>query len=696
MAKFQIFTKLTIITLLFAVALSKKQAQKRVSVANNQNNPGLTGEQTDCVDAANVAGLVLKNVQKLNISLPEEYTIDVCQQAIKLGEYAKYHLALTIGGEKCEFTLHSKFGNFEKRKPTTETLEAFTHDATDCNDRIARRKLREVVEKIEQHNLQKNNIESLQNPAVNDKLMAGLTGDAVMCSDFDKVGELFMKNAKRLNLNALKYYNVVDCVQQFKIGQYAKYQLTVQVGETECDFFMHSLATNFNQRKPIKANEESFKREFKECAAKISKANEGKWANAIRDKVDNKVVDMMIEAEIEKVVPSLNQDELDNQQKQNLVDIVAEEIADRVQVVANEKQLKLAGFTGEVTDCVNQESVAQLFEDNARKLKNALTQGYSVVECKQAIKLGSSYNYALLLDYDGQQCELYLESKQLVFNKRMPTKATQQQFIDLVNACNDLVATSEFDPYADEESSLNSSIDNSSITDLIQFMGKEIEIAEQLENLYNQINGEVAEYDMNKRFNYLFFDNTPINLDLMEVLERNYEQRDFQTQPLMIMEQESSSDENSSFNSSLNSSTTSSFYSDFDEDDFERKNNLFGIAGGSQPANWGKCAHMFADLVVADLVQGKVVYKQNVLECNTQVFAGVMTSAVFSFDGVVCEIKAFRAARSDAHLQLYHDGVYEGDQNSVLLPSLEFSPYKHDNCADVFGTETFEFLLNHS
>ena len=677
MAKSQIITKLTIITLLFAASLSTKQRNKKVSVANNTSNPGLTGEWTDCVESSSVSSLILKNVKKIKIDLPEEPSVVACRQSIKLGKFANYQITLDFDGEKCDFNLNSKFGNFDKRAPTAESLPYFTSEAKDCNDRIAKRKLRNIVEQIEQAQIQKENIDAIQAPIVTEKLMAGLTGEAVVCSDAEKVASLFMKNAKRLNLPIVKNYNVVDCNQQFKIGQYAKYQLSIDVNGVECDFFMHSAASNFDKRKPVKSNEESFKNEFKECQRKLSAANQK--VTELRNTVDAGIVELVENvqnnlSEIEKVQPIVNEDEIEEINNQtNLIDVITEEIVNRVEKVAEQKTTKLAGFTGEVTDCVNPESVAELFEKNAKKLKNALTTGYTIVDCKQAIKLGSYYNYALLIDYDGQQCELYLESKQMVYNKRMPTKATQAQFIDLVKNCNDLVATSE-------QSFEETSFDNSEIVDLVQFMGKELEIAEQLENLFEQMNnGE--ELEMNGRFDYLFFDRTPLNLDLFEVLEQR-------NQPLMITEQHDELDEETS-------SSNSSFV-DFDEDEFERQNNIFGIAGGPQEAKWTVAAHMFAQFVVADMLQGKVVYKQNVLESKTQVFAGVMTSAVFSFDGVVCELKAFRAPRADAHLQLYHNGVAEGDANSVFLPTLEFAPYKYDNCVDVFGTETSEFLLNHA
>jgi hypothetical protein len=681
MSKSQFISKLTIITLLFAATLCVRQNNRKVTTNVNSSNPGISGEWTECVDSASVSELILKNVNNVQISLPKESTVVACTQSIKLGQHANYKVTLDFNGDQCEFNLNSKFVTHEKRAPTAATLESFKADAVNCNDKIAMRKLREIVVKVEETQIVNNEIDVVDTPVITQKLMAGLTGETVNCSDNDEVAALFMKNARALNVAAFKYFTIVECNQQFKVGQYAKYQLSIEINGEECDFFMHSLASNFNKRKPVKSNQDSFIAEFKECSRKLSKAAE--VVNSLRRKVDQGVVELIEEiqnnvSEVENVIPVQEPVGLeDNNKNTDLLEIITEEIAERVVAIAKQEN-KLPGLTGEATDCINQDTVAELFAKNAQKLNLALTTGYTVVECKQAIKLGKYYNYAILLDYEGQQCELYLESNQIVFNKRVPTKATKQQFLDHVKKCNDLVAVSSQGSF--DEVSDNMAIDNSEITDLIQFINKEIDTAEQLENLYEEINTNY-QVEMDSNMHQLFIDNTPMNLEIFEVVERVFEQ------PLMIKEQ-SDIDEMSSNNSSITS--------EFDEDMFERENNLFGLSGAANDADWTTAAHMFAQLVVADMLQGKVVYKQNVLESKTQVFAGIMTSAVFSFDGVVCELKAFKAPRADAHLQIYHDGVSVGDQNSVFLPTLEFAQYSYNNCLDIFGTETASFLMNNA
>lgn len=662
MSKSQTIFKLTIITALFLGQISAAKSKNIQNTSNTSQPAGIRGETVLCSNQAAVADLIFKNCQKLNIALPKYYNVKDCLQTIKIGQYANYSVTFDYGEVECMIDLNSAAVQFDKRKPTQQTLEQFKESVNDCRKRISEARVNKwVVNQEEKVVPQLNDLDEPVKDKIEKKLLAGLTGEAVVCSDSDKVAGLFVKVAQKMGLVLRTDYEVLDCQQQFKIGSYAKYLISLKYGEETCDLFMESLPNNFDKRKPTNATKENFKQQISECITRTA-INVENLVEEYNQKLKEEIVEIMTH--------NPSQNEIKNEHI-DYQEVVAEEINNRL------AKKNLPGFTGEITDCVNPTSVSELFEKNAKKLGNALTTGYTIVECKQAIKLNSYYNYAMILDYDGQECELYLESKQLQFNKRTPTKATEQQFLDLVKTCNDLVATSED----------SMSIDNSEIIDLVEFMSKEVEMALALENLFQQINN-MQEDEHDQYASEVFEDNEEYtyNVDLEQIINQIYKGQ--------FVDQESF--ESSELSSSMNSSNFSSSMYDSEYSDIDELNNqpLLGLVGHAQDSDWEVAADAFAKLVVADMLQGKVVYKQNVLKSQTQVFSGVMIAGVYSFDGVVCELKVFSPATGDKKLKIYHDSVTSNNDRTAFVKTLTFSPYSHPNCVDVFGTETSSFLLS--
>lgn len=667
MAKSQTIIQLTIITALFLGQISATKRRQTTNTSNSAQPAGITGEQVACTNVQAVGDLIFKNSQKLNMALPKYYKVKECSQAVKVGQFANYIVTFDYRDVECTIKMKSKPVAMDKREPTTASLQEFADDVSECLKKVAEVRVNKWVVKTEENIVPElNNLEDKTKEQVEQKLMAGLTGEATVCSDADKVAALFLKVSRKLQNGLREDYEVVDCQQQFKLGSYSKYLLSLKYGDETCELFMESLPTNFDKRAPTKATQDNFKEQLANCNAKTAKKVEEIMAD-INQKMKEEIVEIITQVPEKKEIEHEHID---------YVEVVAEEINNRL------AKKNLPGFTGELTDCVNSESVSELFQKNAKKLNVPLAEGYTIVECKQAIKLNQYYNYAMLVDYNGQQCELYLETTQLQFNKRAPTKATKQQFIDLVSQCNELVNVSEDD----------SSIDNSAILDMVEFMTKEVEMALALENLYNQMNQEDVEEEIT--ISKLFEDeeDNQYNVDLAQLIYNMYNN----------LEDREDSFESSDFNSSLSSSnySESSFGSSMEEsfgnrgDEMMYNGPLLGLVGHAKESDWEVAADAFAKLVVADMLQGKVVYKQNVLKSQTQVFSGVMTAGVYSFDGVVCELKVFAPASGDKKLKIYHDSVTMSGEKSHFAKTLNFSPYSHPNCVDVFGTEQSGFLLS--
>jgi len=93
---------------------------------------------------------------------------------------------------------------------------------------------------------------------------------------------------------------------------------------------------------------------------------------------------------------------------------------------------------------------------------------------------------------------------------------------------------------------------------------------------------------------------------------------------------------------------------------------------------------LFAKLTIAELLTGKVVYTQNVVSVDTQLVNGFNYSAVYSFNGKKCQIKAY-SDFAKKNFKVYHDQV--GEDNEYFLKNSEFAPFTEENCFDVYGSE---------
>lgn len=126
-----------------------------------------------------------------------------------------------------------------------------------------------------------------------------------------------------------------------------------------------------------------------------------------------------------------------------------------------------------------------------------------------------------------------------------------------------------------------------------------------------------------------------------------------------------------------------------DKNDFKL---LKPLDGGNQDADWTIGSKIYAQLIIRDMLQGKIISSQNIVSVKSQVTFGMHYMVIYAIGDVECEIQVQEVPYVSTYI-IYHDNAKSNKTSGDFTKTLEYSPYKKTNCVDVFKTEMGVYKL---
>lgn len=102
--------------------------------------------------------------------------------------------------------------------------------------------------------------------------------------------------------------------------------------------------------------------------------------------------------------------------------------------------------------------------------------------------------------------------------------------------------------------------------------------------------------------------------------------------------------------------------------------------------DWKFGAEVFSDLIVADYLEGKIVYKQNVIKVEKDDVASFKASIIYSFNNDVCQLQVYFSFDVKKYY-IYHERITTDEENNDIFKApLAYNMFSEKNCVDVYGT----------